>query len=361
MIERADHEAFVAAVDAGAPIDHGLPGTNGAAPQGEAERVIDYRFASFADFARQEYPSAKPLLGTPGETYLAEGSLLLDYGSDGAGKSTWTIDGAAHLAAGVPWLGIPVPRPVRCLLLELEGPGGLFQKKLDAKRESWSGPDFTENLHVYTSPWGDFSFADPHARQALNEYADKHNIDLVMCNPTLALGVAASGRPDETQEFMGWLKGCGLYRGRAFWLNHHVNKAGEISGDWGRHPDTKVLLQEDGNRQRTRLTWQKLRWAPGLEPAKRSLMLDWIIETEGYTVTPLDTVGASDDLLVERLVAYLDEHPATATEAVLKNVEGSDSRLTELLNQRPEFDFCKGPKNAKLRTLTSRSAEGPEQ
>jgi len=354
----ADRAAFLAAMDAGPPTDHGLPSTNGTAP--EVERVIDYHFTPFADFAQHAYPSAKPLLGSPGETYLAEGSMLLVYGSDGAGKSTWTIDAAAHLAAGIPWLGIPVPRPVGCLLLELEGPGGLFQKKLDAKRASWTGPDFTSNLHIYTSPWGDFTFADPHAREALNAYCEAHSIDVVMANPTLALGVAASGRPDETGAFVGWLKECGLYAGRAFWLNHHVNKAGQISGDWGRHPDTKALLQEDGNRPRTKLSWQKLRWAPGLPPAKRSLMLDWIIETEGYSVTPLDTVGASDDLLITRLVAYLDEHPVTATKTVLDAVEGNDSRLTELLNSRPEFDFAKGAHNAKLWTLSAGSAEGPE-
>jgi hypothetical protein len=177
-----------------------------------------------------------------------------------------------------------------------------------------------------------------------------------MANPTLGLGVAASGRPDETQQFVDWLKECGLGERRAFWLLHHENKAGQISGDWGRHPDTKVLLQSDGNRQRTRLNWEKTRWAT-LGPEQRVVMLDWEVESQGYTVTALDTMGTSDELLVERLVAYLAEHPLTATKHVCAGVEGTDSRLTELLRTRTEFDFCPGASNAKLWRLAG-SAEG---
>jgi AAA domain len=319
-----------------------------------------YRFFSFAQFAAHGFPDAESLLGEPGSIFLAVGSLLLVYGGDGAGKSTLTVDGASHLASGQDWLGIPVPRPVRCLLIENEGPPGLFQAKLTAKRESWGGPDFAENIYIYSSPWGEFSFADEKAREALTAYCDEHGIDVVMANPTLGLGVAASGRPDETQQFVDWLKECGLGSRRSFWLLHHENKTGAISGDWGRHPDTKVRLEPDGNRQRTKLTWEKTRWAT-LEPTQRAVMLDWVVDAQGYTVTALDTVGASDDLLVERLAAFLSEHPATATTHVCGAVEGADSRLTNLLNQRPEFDFCPGKNNAKLWKLAAGSAEGEAQ
>ena len=47
-----------------------------------------------------------------------------------AGKTTWAIDGVVHLAAGAAWLGIPVPRPVRVLVIENEGPAELFREKL---------------------------------------------------------------------------------------------------------------------------------------------------------------------------------------------------------------------------------------
>jgi hypothetical protein len=333
---------------------------NGAGPHDDPGGSL-YRFAAFPKFVTHNYPPAEPLLGDGSGIRLAKGSLLLVYGGDGAGKSTWTIDAAAHLAAGIPWLGIAVPRPVRCLLIENEGQGALFQAKLARKRESWTGPDFAENLHVLAAPWGEFSFADEDARRDLTGYCDDYGVELVMANPTLGLGVAASGRPDETAQFVDWLRECGLWDRRAFWLNHHENKAGQISGDWGRHPDTKVLLRKDGNAQRTKLTWEKTRWAT-LAPGEREVMLDWVTETEGYTVTPLGTAETvSEDVLVQRLVEYLNDHPATPTATVLANVQGPHNRLTKLLNERPEFNSCPGAKGAKLRMVTGWSAEGEEQ
>ena len=127
------------------------------------------------------------------------------YGADGSAKSTWTIDGLAHLAAGIDWLGIAVPRPVRICIIENEGPPNLFQQKLAAKIATWDGPDFAHNVFVFTGPWGEFSFADAEAREALVAFCEEHEIDLVTANPTLGLGVAASGRPDETQQFVDWL------------------------------------------------------------------------------------------------------------------------------------------------------------
>jgi hypothetical protein len=354
LAERIGADVYGASAN-GADVHELGAASNGA---GLERPPIQYRFTPFADFANHPFPRANPLLGTRDAIYLAEGSLLLVYGADGAAKSTWSIDAAAHMAAGVDWLGIAVPRPARILLIEVEGPGALFRDKLTSKETTWTGPPFRPNLHVYTSPWGDFTFADPHAREALTTYCGEYEIDVVMANPTLGLGVAASGKPDETKQFVDWLRECGLGAGRAFWLIHHENKSGQISGDWGRHPDTKVQLQRDGNRQRTKLLWEKTRWAT-LDPEQRAVMLDWVLDTQGYAVTALDTAGASDDLLMERLVAYLNEHPATVTKTVLKAVEGNDSRLTELLNSRPEFDYGKGAHGAKLWTLATTSAEGP--
>ena len=242
----------------------------------------------------------------------------------GAARAPGRSTAIVHLAAGVDWLGIPVPRPVRICIIENEGPPSLFQQKLRDKIAGWEGPDPTPNLFVFKGPWGEFSFADPDARTALREYCDEHQIDVVTANPTLGLGVSASGRPDETQQFVDWLVECGLKSTRAFWLLHHENKAGQISGDWGRHPDTKVFLQRDGNQQRTKLDWAKTRWRERSSQQQKVVMLEWVTETQGYTVTELDTVGASDDELDERISAYLTDHPASSTRAVHGQREGHE-------------------------------------
>ena len=209
---------------------------------------------------------------------------------------------------------------------------------------------------------GRVQFADAGARAALIAFCEEHTIDVVTANPTLGLGVAASGRPDETQQFVDWLVECGLKGERAFWLLHHENKAGQISGDWGRHPDTKVQLQQDGNRPRTKLDWAKTRWAtlPSETIAKAS-MLEWIVETQGYSVTELDTVGATDTELLERIADYLRDNPGATTNAVKTGVKGTNSRIRALLDS-DRFDCVEGRNRAQmwfLRTSGSSSGNDP--
>ena len=321
-----------------------------------ARPTTRYEFLSYAEFAARDFPAAEPLLGEEGKLFLAVGSLFMVYGADGSGKSTWAIDGIVHLAAGVDWLGIPVPRPVRVCVIENEGPPSLFQQKLRDKIASWEGPDPTPNLFFFARPWGEFTFADPDARMALREFCVEHRIDVVTANPTLGLGVSASGRPDETQQFVDWLVECGLKSTLAFWLLHHENQAGQISGDWGRHPDTKVFLQRDGSHKRTKLDWAKTRWAT-LEPADKTVMLEWVTETQGYTVTELATTTASDTELDEQLNAYLTAHPASSTRDVQAGVKVRNDRISARLKSK--FDFAPGPRNAKLwMPHSTASAEG---
>ncbi|MDQ3381631.1 MAG: AAA family ATPase [Actinomycetota bacterium] len=335
----------------------GATGTETATTSSSSSRPNGRRgssFATLAEFLAHPFPKAEPLLGEPGAILLARGSLLMVYGADGSGKSTWTIDGVAHLAAGREWLGVPVPRPVRVCVIENEGPPSLFQDKLAAKIASWDGADFADNIFAFQGPWGEFSFADAEARAALVEFCDEHDVDVVTANPTLGLGVAASGRPDETQAFVDWLVECGLKAERAFWLLHHENKSGQISGDWGRHPDTKVSLQQDGNKPRTKLDWAKTRWATLTQetsPAK-ACMLEWIVETQGYSVTELDSVGASNSELEERIVDFLSKNPGATTNAVWTNVKGTNSRIRALLDG-DQFDCVEGKRGALLWFLRS--------
>jgi hypothetical protein len=336
--------------------------------QGNREQLVElvaaanssrrqYEFMPLTAFLAHPFPDAEPLLGERGTVILAVGSLLLVYGADGSGKSTWSIDGIAHLAAGVDWLGFPVTRPVRFCVIENEGPPSLFQQKLAAKAESWEGPDWLHNIFVHQNPWGEFSFADADARLALRTYCEEHEIDVVTANPTLGLGVSGSGRPDETQQFVDWLVECGLKSSRGFWLLHHENKAGQISGDWGRHPDTKVQLQRDGNQTRTKLSWEKTRWAtlPSEQHAK-AVMLEWVIERQGYTLTEIDTAGASDSELEERIVAFLAQHPWASTRSVNDGVKGTQERIRKLLNG-DRFDCVKGQRGAILWNLASDRGE----
>jgi hypothetical protein len=138
------------------------------------------------------------------------------------------------------------------------------------------------------------------------------------------------------------------------------NKSGQISGDWGRHPDTKVFLQRDGNKTRTKLDWAKTRWAT-LEQSEKVVLLEWVLETQGYTVTQLDAAVSSDDELDERINLYLSDHPASSTRTVEADVTGNQARIRARLDAK--FDSVKGPRNSILwfpQSTASTSAEDAE-
>ena len=191
--------------------------------------------------------------------------------------------------------------------------------------------------------------------------ARQHQVDVVTANPTLGLGVAASGQPDETQQFVDWLVECGLKANRAFWLLHHENKAGQISGDWGRHPDTKVSLRQDGDQQRTKLDWAKTRWATlPTETIPKKSLLEWVTEGQGYNVVDLDSSGASDNELESRIAEYLTDNPWSPTRAVYGGVKGDKTRIRRLLDG-DQFDCVNGPRSAILWNLAAERSDEPEQ
>jgi ribosomal protein L29 len=319
-------------------------------------QVATLRVLPASDFLRVEYPAAEVLLGSS-ETiiYLARGGFLLMYGDGGSGKSTLTLDAIAHLATGRDWLEIPVPRPSHVLLIENEGAAQLFQTKLRDKAAQWDAdPAWLENVEVYAEPWGSFTFANPHAREALQRICEEQRVDLIVANPLFGVGGPGSGRPDETSAFIDWLKELGLgLGGPAIWLLHHENKLGQVSGDWNRQPDTLVLLARDGDQERTKLEWAKTRWANRPpEGWRKKWLLEWTVEHKGYRLLNVDLRAVSDEQLQERLDAFLREQPRASTNAVLQRVEGNDSRLRELLKSS-RYRVETGPRGSNLYSLAS--------
>jgi AAA domain len=318
------------------------------------------KFLPAGDFLAVEYPPAEPLLGNPDTIiYLARSSFLLVYGGGGSAKSTLTLDALAHLAAGRAWLGLSVPRPVRVLVIENEGPARLFQQKLRDKAEQWdAGPDWLGNVYVYSEPWGGYTFANAEARAALRGFCDEQQIDLVAANPLFGVGGPGAGRPDETGEFVDWLKELGLhYDGPAFWLLHHENKLGQVSGDWNRQPDTLISLARDGDEQATKLSWEKIRWTNQTPDGwRKKWLLEWVTEHKGYNVLDVDLRGASDDEIRAGIDAFLAEHPLSSKTAIADAVHGTAKRVRVFLEEGVEngrYDVVDGPRGSKLHSLAS--------
>jgi hypothetical protein len=320
------------------------------------------RFVRGDKFLEADYPAPVTIYGDERDRLIVQGSLTLVYGDGGAGKSTFTVDAIAHFAAALPWLGITVPGPVRVLVIENESGQGLFQQKLAEKVASWGkGADWIKNVYVYAEPWGAFSFANNETCAALREFCTVQAIDLVVVNPLFGVGGPGAGKPEETSAFIERLKTCGLWSvpPLGFWLIHHENKSGQVSGDWLCHPDTVIELEQDGDQPQTKLRWVKTRWASTPSEARpKKQLLEWLTEHKGYEVLDVSLSGnaVTDAELQERLDEYLVTHAGSSMQAVYKGVTGDNTRLKALLERGAEagtHTMNPGSHGAKLWSLAS--------
>jgi hypothetical protein len=251
-----------------------------------------FAFASAADFAAVEEESAETLLGDENGAALDAGSLLIMFGDGGAGKTTLTVDGAVHLTTGVDWLGLPVPRRLRVLMVENDGPRGPFRRKVRAKLASWDGPKPGDHLLMLEEPWGEVSLARADHRQALAAFMREHEVDLLVAGPIVTLGMVGGGTPDEVAAFEGHLRALRglLERPLAVWLIHHENVRGQISGAWTRVPDTLLHVTQAGNGH-TRLLWKKARWSAALHGT--TMPLRWA-DGESFELDEHEPVSEED-------------------------------------------------------------------
>lgn len=254
------------------------------------------------------------LLGDEAETLLPVAGFGMLGAKGGKGKTTLTADAVFHLASGVEWLGFKVPRPVRILVIENEGPRELFRRKLEAKLAAWPHEIPPDAIHIYDADWAAFTLTSEAGR--LRSYIAEHRIELVVGDPLDSLGMRGVGSPEDTREFVKLLTAAGLGRDVAFWLPHHCRKdqaedeLDEISGAWGGRIDTLLMLAKlDGNR--ARLSFPKVRWSRRGERA--ALILAFEPETEGYIVAHEEPPEERDLVAeVEKLLA--DREPRTARE-----------------------------------------------
>jgi hypothetical protein len=164
-------------------------------------------------------------------------------------------------------------------------PGGL-QDKLAQKLERWQDDkklyeQLLDRIAIYTSPWGEFTLQNDRMRRHLRDYAHDFQADYVSLDPLHTVGTVGAGSPQDTEAFKHLLRDLGLWESLGILTVHHANKAGMVSGDWGRHPDTLIHLEKDGARPATKYTLQKARPA---DPSELGVvqLLEWETETLSY-------------------------------------------------------------------------------
>jgi putative DNA primase/helicase len=274
-------------------------------------------------FAAVEEASAEPLLGDDENTVLAAGGSAVYFGDGGAGKTTLGLDRAFHYCAGREWLGLQVPRSLRVLWIEDEGPRGKFRKKVRAKFASWDGEPLEGRLHVLSEPWARFTFANGQMRAELVALVRDLEIDVVIAGPVARLGAEGGGTPKEIQAFVDLLElvRADLDRPLAYELIHHENKAGGISGAWEGATDTLVHVQARGNGH-TAIKWDKARWASEIHG--RTWKLDW---RDGERFEIDTTPETTDEDIAETLLGLVRETPG-------RSWNGYDDKLTGKASRR---------------------------
>jgi hypothetical protein len=266
---------------------------------------------TFAEFVeRRDENAAEPLIQTSEQgTMLPAAGLAMLSAKVHDGKTTFgVVELVLHACAGVDFVGLSFPRPVRVLVVENEGPREAFRQKLEARLTTW---EHGGAPRVWDEPaeWGQIHLSDRDTRLAFRRVVEAHKIDLIVSDSLTRFGVSGNGTPEDTREFVKWLTEIGLGRDLAFLLLHHPRTRSEngesdlerIAGAWPPHADLIILLQKlPGNR--ARLSFPKTRWARG-DRQPSILSFDPATESFAYIgddqVEERDYVGELTELMAD--------------------------------------------------------------
>jgi hypothetical protein len=288
-----------------------------------------------AEFARVDEPGAEALLGGGREVVIPSGGDVMVYGDGGAGKTTLTTDLGCHLAAGDEWLGFDVPRPVRVLMIEAEGPRPLFRRKIERKLAGWLGGDMGDRLRVLENPWPGFTFASDEWRETIAAVVREQEIDVLIVGPLTRVGMDSAGTLQDVSAFAALVADVRDRSRRPLTviLVHHENKGGTVSGAWEGAADTLIHVEARGN-GKTCVTFQKARWAS--ETHGTSLDLAWT-GAEGFCI------AEGRDLIAEVQSLLAREPWRTAREIAAPvgggGVGANTDKVKALLKDNPDT-FC---------------------
>lgn len=305
------------------------------------------RFLTGRELVALPLTKVTPLFGSADDALMMPGSLMLLAGIGGAGKTTLSLHMMAHFAAGLPWFGIEVARPIRCVVIENEGPHDPYVKKVKefaarfkdctCSGEPHGTDEFLDNTCFLDSPWGKFTFEDYGYGQALREQVVAFGGDLVVANPLGRLGMKGAGTPEETRAFLALMVSAGLGDAFAALLLHHLAKAqqgtalvNQVSGDWGPHPDTIMVMETAGER-RSKLSFGKVRWG---DQGRIPMLLNWLTDPEGpvgYSMSEA-VKGVTEDELTTRVDQVLreQEEPSGIT-IIREKTKGKATRVKKVL------------------------------
>jgi hypothetical protein len=286
------------------------------------------------EFRERELPPSQSLVGSPrdGTNLLPRFGWVMPWGQAGSSKTSILVDLLFHACSGIDWLGWHVERALRVVVIVNEGIPGALQDKLKQKLERWphDTAQVLDNLSVWASPWGEFSFREQRLVEYVRDYALDHGADYVALDPLHTIATTNVGSPEETEAFKRTLRDFGVWEDLGVLTTHHANKAKLISGDWDRHPDTVLRLDKEPKTPATKLTLEKARPADPDELGV-PVLLNWLVETLGYERVAIDTTTTGDDELLDRIKQTLaDASEPLSMHKLKKATSGNEHRIGDV-------------------------------
>jgi hypothetical protein len=295
-----------------------------------------------ADFVADKRDAPEPLVGTADDCIIPALGFVLLIAKGGKGKTTFCIEFALHLASGIDYLGLEIPRPIRVLFIENEGPREPFRRKLERKLESWE-PELEGQVYVYDETWGHARLDVPEFVSRLNAFCADKGVEMVIGDPLDSLGMEGEGSPSETRAMVDRFKDAGLFSERSWTVPHHSRKESaqdavdEAAGAWGGRPDAMLALEKRAD-NKARLTFAKVRWQ-GRE--RNPYLLDFDPETETFTFVK-EQEGEERDYLVD-VEEFLAGKPPKTSREIASGIQASRDKVEETLEAHPDrFDRLTG-------------------
>lgn len=174
------------------------------------------------------------------ERFLLPGYVTALAGPGAAGKSSVTIAGACHVAAGRPWLHLDVPRARRVVLVNAEDSREEMAQRVMATCMAYKLDYSVVMQNMALVPGDEYPLMMAVGRDAIPHMENialmcaiclNNDVGFVGMDPLIELHESDENDNTSMRKVMGAMREFARQSATAVWLNHHVAKGAGTPGD----------------------------------------------------------------------------------------------------------------------------------